>query len=185
MADKIVVLIDGGYITKLLQDFSLRIDFGRFVNEIVKPDELLRTYYYDCLPYQSRQPTPDESDRLKRVQRFHDALNRIPRFEVRRGYVKFQGVDQISRKPIYQQKGVDVLLVVDLLRLSFNRSISRAYLIGGDGDYVPAIQVAKDLGVSVYLFYGNTPNSKYAQPLWEMCDERKEITNNMLTPFKM
>src|SRR5262249_40583089 len=46
------------------------IDFGLFVQKIAGAREILRTYYYDCLPYQSRNPTTDERERFGRKQRF-------------------------------------------------------------------------------------------------------------------
>ena len=53
------VFIDGAYLEKtLLYDHGkARIDFGRLVDVMVEGDDLLRAYYYHCLPYQSSQPT--------------------------------------------------------------------------------------------------------------------------------
>lgn len=48
------VFIDGGYIDKVLQfeHAGVRIDYSKLVRQMVQPDELLRAYYYHCLPYQ-------------------------------------------------------------------------------------------------------------------------------------
>lgn len=50
------VFIDGAYLEKvLLYDHDkAHIDFGRLVDIMVGGDELLRAYYYHCLPYQSQ-----------------------------------------------------------------------------------------------------------------------------------
>jgi len=56
-------------------------------------------------------------------------------------------------RPIFVQKRVDVLLAVDLVRMSSGRQIEYAYILAGDSDLVPAIQVAKDQGVVVGLYY--------------------------------
>ena len=53
----------------------------------------------------------------------------------------------------YIQKRVDIALAVDLVRLSSIRSISKAVMVTGDSDFVPAIEAAKDLGVLVELYY--------------------------------
>jgi hypothetical protein len=66
----LAIFIDAGYSNALARDtFKLRIDYDEFRKQIhrviadntVEPLDLLRTYYYDCLPYQSNPPTPEES----------------------------------------------------------------------------------------------------------------------------
>jgi len=63
-----------------------------------------------------------------------------PRFEIRLG--KFQ---QIGLDPP-KQKRIDVLLSVDLVRMSWDHQIDSAIIISGDSDFVPAIKAAKDAG---------------------------------------
>ena len=46
---------------------------------------------------------------------------------------------------------MDILLAIDLVRLSLRRAIAQAVLVTGDSDFVPAIQIAKDEGVQVIL----------------------------------
>ncbi len=82
---RIAIFIDGGYIGALaMKEFGgVRIDFAKFSDEITRevqssttePVDLLRTYYYNCLPYQSNSPTQAESDRYAAARRFHDALS--------------------------------------------------------------------------------------------------------------
>ena len=60
-----MVFIDGGYLDKVLEHEhpGKKIDYSRFAIEMAKPGELLRAYYYHCLPYQSPTPTEDEKRR--------------------------------------------------------------------------------------------------------------------------
>lgn len=61
---RLAIFIDGGYVDKLTRALGIRIDYAKFVDEIIAalstktPNalDLLRTYYYDCLPYQSNPP---------------------------------------------------------------------------------------------------------------------------------
>ena len=48
------IFIDGGYWDKVAYyDFdNTRIDFSKFTQVMSEPDELLRAYYYHCLPLQ-------------------------------------------------------------------------------------------------------------------------------------
>lgn len=49
------------------------------------------------------------------------------------------------------QKGVDSLIVRDLMRLSENRAISTAFLLGGDEDLRQGVLEAQEMGVRVVL----------------------------------
>jgi hypothetical protein len=50
-----------------------------------------------------------------------------------------------------QQKGVDSLLVTDLIDLARNQAIADAYIVTGDGDMRIAVQIAQSFGVRVHL----------------------------------
>ena len=66
------------------------------------------------------------------------------------------------------KKRVDILLGVDLTLLSAKGQIQRAIIIAGDSDFIPAVEVAKNEGVSVILYHGNS----YHRDLWQSADER-------------
>ncbi len=50
----IAVFIDAGYLDKVMwhDHNGARIDMEKLAHTMRGPNELLRTYYYDCLPYQ-------------------------------------------------------------------------------------------------------------------------------------
>jgi uncharacterized LabA/DUF88 family protein len=50
-----------------------------------------------------------------------------------------------------QQKGVDILIYRDLVRLASERAITRAYLLAGDEDLRAAVRDVKETGVQVVL----------------------------------
>ena len=114
--NRCAIFIDGAYLEFVLKEEFGRppIDFAALSSRIAGPRELLRTYFYDCLPYQSARPTAEERERFARRRRFHHALNLIPRFEVRLGKLAFRGTQ--DGRPIFEQKRVDILLGVDLVR---------------------------------------------------------------------
>ena len=72
---------------------------------------------------------------------------------------------------IYTQKSADILLAVDLVRLSTEARIGTACLVAGDSDFAPAVQVAKNAGVLIKLYFGG-PRRKVRAELWDICDER-------------
>jgi uncharacterized LabA/DUF88 family protein len=73
-------------------------------------------------------------------------------------------------------------MAVNLVRMSSNRQIEKAILVTGDSDLVPAIEAARDEGFVVVLFY--SPNSRHDE-LLQACDERYEITRNLIEKTKL
>ena len=174
------VFIDGAYLDYLLKEEFGRtpIDFSALITRIVGNRDLLRSYFYDCLPYQSKQPTTEERERFAKRQRFHFALGKIPRFEVRLGKLEFRGMH--NGKPQFQQKRVDILLGVDLVQLSAKHQITDAMVVAGDSDFLPAIEVAKQEGVVVHLYHGATPHNE----LRNCCDERIRIDKEFVDAIR-
>jgi uncharacterized LabA/DUF88 family protein len=66
------------------------------------------------------------------------------------------------------------MLGVDLVSLSARQQISRAVLIAGDSDLLPAVVQAKESGVLVHLFHGSKTNPPH-RDLFDACDERTLI----------
>ena len=151
------VFVDGGYFQKVLEkDFDRpRSDFARLGPVLSgRYEPLLRTYYYNCRPYQSADATPRERELVKNADRFYHALGKVPNLEVRLGRLAFRGFSREDGEPIFEQKRVDVQLSVDLLRLSFSGQIATAIVIAGDSDFIPVFEAAKDQAVRVVLFHG-------------------------------
>jgi uncharacterized LabA/DUF88 family protein len=178
---RIAIFIDGGYLdaTTRSECGGIRIDYAKLAQKLAGGVEILRTYYYNCLPYQRSTPTPQESTRFAQAQKFHTALRALPRFEVREGMLVYRGNDD-KGKPIYVQKGIDIQFGVDLVQLSAKQQISHAALIAGDSDFIPAIAVAKNEGVLIHLYHGSTPHRK----LIEVADERTQITSAFLSDVR-
>ncbi|HYJ81213.1 MAG TPA: NYN domain-containing protein [Longimicrobiaceae bacterium] len=177
------IFVDGGYFDRVSRDCgSPRIDFGKLATELAKPDEVLRTYYYHCLPYMSPVPTPEEEERYAGKARFFSALNRLNRFEVREGKLEFRGTDRESNRPIFEQKRVDIYLGVDLVMLATKQRVHRAILVTGDSDFLPAIRAAKNEGVVIHLYHGSGPQQPH-RDLWEEADDRTLITPELLQKF--
>jgi len=170
--ERAVVLIDGGYFAKVLDaDFGRRrVDFAKFSDIVCDGYNRLRTYYYNCMPYQSNPPTEDERVRYSAADRFIHALKSLPRFDIRLGKLGRAGGELV-------QKRVDILLAVDLVRMSWGKQIGTAILVTGDSDFVPAIEAAKDAGVMVQLYYSK---SSVHDELLAAVDEAFEITQDIL-----
>ncbi len=145
------------------------------VNRMAGGREILRSYFYDCEPYQSNPPTSEENTRFGKAQRFHHALDQIPRFQVRLGKLEFRGIDRQGNR-IFHQKRVDIQMGVDLVLLAAKNLISDAAILAGDSDFLPAIEAAKPEGVVIHLFHGERPHTD----LVAKCDERTKIDQSFI-----
>ena len=172
---KLAIFVDGGYLSYLAEHhFRTWVDFGKLSNQVTntiaerteEPLDLLRTYFYDCLPYQSSTPTEDEERRFSSKKRFFYALQRLPRYKVREGRLMHRGIDS-QGKPIFQQKRVDLMVGLDIASLAAKRQINHAAVISGDGDLMPAVEAAQQEGVLVWLVHARsspTPKSCGTSP---------------------
>ena len=191
---RLAIFIDGAYVDALTRHIGLRVDYDQFVEAVQgtvanrTPGELdlLRAYYYDCLPYQSNPPTEEEKKRFSGKRKFFDRLGHIRRFQVREGRLAKIGVKE-NGQPAFRQKRTDLLLGLDFASLSSKRQITHVALVAGDSDFLPAIEVAKEEGVLVWLFHGGINErgeSTYAQELWRAADERFELVQSFLEQLR-
>jgi len=177
--DKCAIFIDGGYFSKVLKnEFDLpRIDYLKLSENISKGYKRTRTYYYNCMPYKSDPPTIEEKKRFDDMQRFIESLKKLPNFEIRLGKLKKRHDEKGNI--YFVQKGVDILLAVDLIRLGRKGRIDYAILVTGDNDFVPVIKTVKDEGVIIYLYSSHA--SKIGE-LRKICDQcfflDRDLINN-------
>lgn len=177
--DKCAVFIDGGYLQKVSAGLGYpKIDFLKLSEELAGQDKRLRTYYYDCPPHTGNNPSDEDRDRKRKFDQFIYSIKRIPRFEVRLGKLKRY---KVRSDITFEQKMVDILLAIDLVKLSVEKSIQKAVIITNDTDFIPAIKVARDAGVIVELYRGG---SDYNDALVEACDEWSNIDAALIKKIK-
>ena len=176
------VYLDSGYFAKVLKYafHEPKIDFEDLSDKLCEGCERLRTYFYYCMPYQSHPPTPEERNRYARADSFIYNLKKLNRFEIRLGKLIY-----VPKLNDYVQKRVDVLLSVDLVRMSWARQIDRAILVTGDTDFVPAVEAAKHAGVVTKIWYCNRPRVTTPDELLFACDERNEITQDLIDSVRI
>ena len=114
---------------------------------------LLRVYWYDGL---GSDGNPTE---------MHRRIYELDDFKVRYGTRNLEG----------KQKGIDGLLIADLIGLAQNHGITEALILSGDGDLAPGVAAAQTLGVRVHrLEMGGAEASSPAL--------RAEVDRNVLWP---
>ncbi len=164
---RIAVFVDAGYLfaqgSKLLAGQNCRrseieIDLDRALNALEELAvrlggvPLLRIYWYDGT---ATGPTPQ-----------HIAVAGKPRVKLRLGFVNTAGF----------QKGVDSLIVTDMITLARNGAMGDALLLSGDEDVRVGVQQAQEFGVRVHLL-GITPcRGSQSQFLLQEADTTNEWT---------
>lgn len=106
---KVAFFIDGAYLNNVVQkEFGgAKLDYTALVRAIMAkggPDrDIIRAYYYNCLPYKDPKPTAEQNERFSKAQAFFRRIQRFPRFEVREGRLAYRGRDERGN-PIFEQK---------------------------------------------------------------------------------
>ncbi len=173
--EQCAIFIDGGYLAKVTeQNFSRpSIDFQRLSDVLSGPAQRLRTYFYDCMPYQGTPPTTQEKEKHASKAKFIHAVQRsVQRFQFRQGRLRKTGAGT------FEQKRVDVMLGVDMVRLSSKKQIDHVILIAGDSDLVPTVEACKEEGAIVRLYYHP---SAISDELLNVVDERCLIDSELIS----
>lgn len=149
--DRVAVFVDAGYFfgqgCKLLFNAPLsrgemRLKNKPFIEHLAaRATEwtglpLLRVYWYDG---SNSGPT-----------RSHQALSYLDNVKLRLGFVSKSG----------RQKGVEALLICDLVELARNQAISDAVILSGDEDLRVGVMLAQSYGVRVHLLGIQDPESE-------------------------
>jgi uncharacterized LabA/DUF88 family protein len=161
--DKIMFFIDASNLYKGIKGLSLSgwklttLNFYNFCNSFInkKEQRLVRIYYYDA-PFKVAW----DKQRYIDQQRFHSSLHKQPNIELRLG--RLQG-----KYPHIYEKGIDSAISVDMIKFAYNNSYDIGVLISSDGDYVPAVQLCKDMGKNIWNI---VPISLKHYHLRQVCD---------------
>lgn len=165
--DRTAVFVDAGYLfaagSKLIANEKLprgqlNLDYdvvlkllGELTTEVTGLP-LLRIYWYDGT---ATGPTPQQL-----------ALAYRPSVKLRLGFVNQQG----------EQKGVDSLVVTDLINLARNRAMADVLLMTGDEDIRVGVQQAQQFGVRVHLLGISPARENQSGFLVQEADSVRELS---------
>ena len=160
---RVAIFIDGSNLYHSLDENCKRfdVDFAAFAAKLCKDRSLYRVYYYNVQRDQDRNPQAYQDQ-----QKFLTALFSTPYLEVRLGTYKMRG-------DVAVEKGIDIMLATDLLRMAWDDLYDVAILVSGDGDFAYAVRAAKDMGkhVEIAAF-----SSNLSWELANVADDREIFT---------
>ncbi len=152
------IFLDGGYFLNQVKAAQVNIDYDRLADYFMAPlrqrvpMDLMRSYFYYCAPWMSTTPTEDELRRMEQFSKFIQQIEDLSRWQVRLGKLEKR---RDGMREYFEQKRVDVLLSIDLVRHAASGHIQHAILIAGDSDFIPAVISAKEAGVTLTLWCGD------------------------------
>lgn len=127
--EKICIFIDGGNVFHAANALNIRVDFAKLIRELTGSRQLIQAYYYGATPN-----TPEQN-------RFFDKLRHLD-IEV-----KTSPLRQYQGTPF--EKGIDVMLVTDMLLFAHQNRYDTALLVSGDKDFTYAIKAIQAIGKTV------------------------------------
>lgn len=130
-----------------------------FISSFVDPyeEEIFRIFLYLSEPesrFRYHGKLYDFSDRevFRKHKDFIRKMSVQDYFAIRKGKLKLRGFkDDKYEKPILVQKGVDMLMGLDIAHLSYKKIVDRILILSGDTDIKPAIKTARINGVQVII----------------------------------
>ncbi len=174
---RVAVFVDAGYLfaqgstaltgskkprtTLKLDCKSVRDTLIEFALAKTDECELLRIYWYDGALASSGLTLEQE------------ALAELDDIKLRLGLINSQG----------QQKGVDSLIVTDMVELARNSAISDAVLLSGDEDVRVGLHIAQSLGVRVHLLGISPARGSQSKQLIFEADTRSELSASGVQQF--
>ena len=169
MAERVMIFIDGSNLYhSLKKNFNTsKINFEKFCTHLAGKGDLITINYYTAPVHQKDDPQAYQSQ-----QKFLANLAKVKRLKISFGRLE-------KRENNHKvEKGVDVKLVVDLMKNAFEKKFDKAILVSNDADFVPAVEEVQMLGKKVTNVA--FPKTKSFH-LNKTCDETILITD--IKPF--
>jgi len=138
---KVAVYIDGSNLVGNLRKrgWPAFIDLDYLARKLVKDDNLVHLLYTLSSPH----PKVPEDIQLEQ-QRYHDILRTVSGISLGEGW---------RPPPNYEEKACDVILAINLVLMARNDNYDIAYLITGDSDLTPAVEMVRQIGKEIVLVY--------------------------------
>jgi uncharacterized LabA/DUF88 family protein len=150
--ERVMIFIDGNNLYHSLKHVvgKTNLDFEKFSAKLANNRHLIRTYYYNA-PLNRE----DDEDKHRMQQSFFDSLDTVSYLTKKFGRLEKRIVRQtlpdgtFISAPTYVEKGVDTLIVIDMLTFGYKDTYDTAILVSGDEDFAILVEKVKELGKHV------------------------------------
>ncbi|MDP9237199.1 MAG: NYN domain-containing protein [Chloroflexota bacterium] len=161
-SQRVAVFVDGANFYNRLRQcrWPTSVDVGEFGLRLAGNREFIGAWYYNVSP-----PAERPREQVARQEAYYARLREHPLVTFTLGFLQRRMVDG---KALYEEKGVDVSLAVDMLTGAFEDRYDTAILVSSDGDFKPAVEGVRRYGKRVeYLYFGGSQRSS---ALFQACN---------------
>ncbi len=149
---KVMVFIDGNYLRTELRnlfDGDDRINYHvlgdnlrQWARYLDAEPHLVRAYYYDAIWEIPPSLDSDDTEEYHKQKAYLEKIEDTDLFEVRKGRIR-------DGKREREQKGVDVLISIDMISKAYENHYDVAVLVSGDDDLLDVVKTVKNSGKNV------------------------------------
>ena len=172
---RVMIFIDGEYLSKGFERIykhneinfpGLYVLLKNLAVEERRRPEVIRAYYYNAIV------DPEEYfDKYKEQKEYYSKIEEHAVYEVKLARLK-------KTKRGRKQKGVDVMLAVDMITKAFMNHYDIAILLAGDDDFLDLIKAVKDL--TDKRVYGVFYPESVSKELLNNLDKKQPLTKSLM-----
>ena len=180
---RVMIFIDGGYLRKGFERIyrhneinfpSLFVLLKKLGFEERRHPEVIRAYYYDSIVDPS-----DDLNLYEKQKEYFSIIQKHAVYDVKLARLKKIDTTKKRRK----QKGVDVMLAVDMITKAFMNHYDIAILLAGDDDFLDVVKAVKDL--TDKRVYGAFFPDQVSEDLLNSFDKKDALTKEVLDSYKI
>lgn len=174
-----MVFIDGNNFEAAVNNLygcQTKINYNKLAEEICKNENgfLQRLYYYTA-------KSSRDKAKASGTEKFADYLNKkVPKCIAKVGFLSYKGMDKEGNE-IYEEKGTDVNIAVDMVSLAFQNAYDEAVLLSADTDYEPAINTVRNCGKNVTVGLVDQQKGGFIK---DLCDQNIILKREFLEKVK-
>jgi uncharacterized LabA/DUF88 family protein len=202
--ETVAFILDGDFTRRVVHDLvgcnPTPAHIELFCRSVITEDEIIKgAAYYDCPPFEETRPLPISGALydFKTHQtywmafKFQEALLKRHFFSYRLGKLSFDGwklkgdaIKELTAgpralsdkdfEPILVQKQIEMMIGLDIAKLSNTRFVQRLILITSNADLIPTIRVARSNGTRVTIITGR--RKLVTRKLIRACDEHRPVS---------
>jgi len=163
------IFVDNGFFKLVKKEFEKqsmkKLNFFKTFRNILIKEGLRRKriFIYDAPPYQSKNPSENESNLQKKYHRFTRMAKSKKWISFREGSCVKTKLNNGKLK--FSQKGVDALIIMDMYECLMNfPNINKMILFASDSDFVPIVEKMKEnkKEVILYTYFDRVRGSKFS-----------------------
>ena len=159
---RVAVFIDGSNLHHRLADcrWPTYVDVAAFAHRLAGSRAVTGIFYYNVPPPRANRP-----GQIAAQRRYYARIQAMDQVLFRLGYLQER---RVGDRSMFEEKGVDVQLAVDMLSGAHRDEYDTAVLVSSDGDFGPLVVAVRVLAKRVeYLYF---PVGVRSRALQQACD---------------